>query len=106
MMIGRPDDPANPVVLTGNLSRVRVLGLDRGTHQGQRHAPHQQAGHMTAIRTLVASLATKPLALRGRPHMARRPRKVAAIALANKMARIAWSMMTSGEAYRRQPLVA
>ena len=33
----------------------------------------------------------------------RRPRKVAAVALANKMARIAWAMMTSGEAYRRLP---
>jgi len=32
----------------------------------------------------------------------RRPRKVAAVALANKMARIAWAMMTSGEAYRPQ----
>ena len=31
----------------------------------------------------------------------RKPRKVAAVALANKMARIAWAMMTSGEAYRR-----
>jgi transposase len=36
----------------------------------------------------------------------RRPRKVAAVALANKMARIAWAMMTSGEAYRRQPIAA
>jgi len=32
----------------------------------------------------------------------RRPRKVAAVALANKMARSAWAMMTSGEAYRPQ----
>jgi len=31
----------------------------------------------------------------------RKPRKVAAIALANKMARIIWAMMTSGEDYRR-----
>lgn len=30
----------------------------------------------------------------------RRPAKVAAVALANKMARIAWAMMVSGEAYR------
>ena len=36
----------------------------------------------------------------------RRPRKVAAVALANKMARIAWAMMTSGEGYRRQPIAA
>jgi transposase len=33
----------------------------------------------------------------------RRPRKVAAIALANKMARTAWAMMMSGETYRRAP---
>jgi transposase len=32
----------------------------------------------------------------------RRPRKVAAVALANKMARTVWGMMTSGEAYRPQ----
>ena len=30
----------------------------------------------------------------------RKPRKVAAVALANKMARIVWAMLTSGEAYR------
>lgn len=35
----------------------------------------------------------------------RRPRKVAAVALANKMARIVWAMMTSGEAYRVAPCV-
>jgi transposase len=33
----------------------------------------------------------------------RKPRKVAAVALANKVARIAWAMMMSGEAYRRAP---
>jgi transposase len=33
----------------------------------------------------------------------RRPRKVAAVALANKMARIAWAMMTSGETWRGVP---
>ena len=33
----------------------------------------------------------------------RKPPKVAAVALANKMARIIWAMMAHGEAYRRQP---
>jgi transposase len=33
----------------------------------------------------------------------RRPKKLAAVALANKMARVVWAMMTSGEAYRPQP---
>jgi transposase len=32
--------------------------------------------------------------------LARKPRKLAAVALANKMARIAWAMMARGEAYR------
>ena len=36
----------------------------------------------------------------------RRPRKVAAVALANKMARIVWAMMTSGEVYRKLPKAA
>jgi transposase len=34
--------------------------------------------------------------------LARKPKKLAAIALANKMARILWAMMVSGEVYRRQ----
>jgi transposase len=33
--------------------------------------------------------------------LARRPNKLAAVALANKMARIIWAMMVSGEIYRR-----
>jgi hypothetical protein len=35
--------------------------------------------------------------------LARKPKKLAAIALANKMARTLWAMMVSGEVYR-QPL--
>jgi transposase len=31
----------------------------------------------------------------------RKPRKLVAVALANKMARTAWAMMKSGEVYRR-----
>jgi hypothetical protein len=38
--------------------------------------------------------------------MQRKPRKLAAVALANKMARIAWAIMTSGEAYRRPSAAA
>lgn len=38
--------------------------------------------------------------------LARRPRKVAAVALANKNARMLWAMMTTGEAYRRPDAAA
>ena len=36
----------------------------------------------------------------------RRPRKLAAVALANKMARVVWAMMARGEEYRRSPVSA
>ena len=37
----------------------------------------------------------------------RKPRKLAAVALANKMARIIWAMLTRGEDYRlAKPVVA
>ena len=38
--------------------------------------------------------------------LGRKPRKLVAVALANKMARIVWAMMTSGQAYRRPPAAA
>jgi transposase len=38
--------------------------------------------------------------------MARRPTKVAAIALANKLARMAWAMMTRGEHYKEPAALA
>ena len=38
--------------------------------------------------------------------MARRTTKVAAVAMANKMARMIWAIMTSGEAYREPVLKA
>lgn len=38
--------------------------------------------------------------------LARKPRKLAAVALANKTARIVWAMMARGEAYRRSPVIA
>lgn len=38
--------------------------------------------------------------------LARKPRKLTAVALANKMARTVWAMMTSGEAYRGPKPVA
>jgi transposase len=35
-----------------------------------------------------------------------KPRKVVAVALANKMARVAWVLMTRGEVYRRPAATA
>ena len=38
--------------------------------------------------------------------LARRPAKVAAVALANKMARIAWAVLARGEIYRAPQIAA
>jgi transposase len=38
--------------------------------------------------------------------LARKPRKVVAVALANKMVRVAWALMTRGEVYRRPAAAA
>jgi hypothetical protein len=38
------------------------------------------------------------------PFFPKRHASEIAVALANKMARIAWAMMKSGEAYRQQPV--
>ena len=60
MMVGRSDDPEHPARITGVATPRTCLGLDRGTHLGQRHRPRKQAGHMTAHRTVVNSSPVTP----------------------------------------------
>ena len=50
--------------------------------------------------------ATSPWLLNRLNLLGRKPRKLAAVALANKTARIVWAMMTRGEAYRYPPTAA
>ena len=54
---------------------------------------HAKPGRQTASPWLLALLG-------------RKPRKLAAVALANKTARVVWAMMSSGQAYRLQPATA
>jgi transposase len=93
------------------------LGLtpkEYSTGGKQRMGGISRAGH-EQLRTLLVSGATAVIRRATRPGiklatnwllklLQRRPRKLAAVAMANKMARIAWSIMTSGEAYRHQPV--
>jgi len=47
---------------------------------------------------------TDPLAMWTRQLLQRRPARLVTVALANKLARIAWAIMTTGELYRREAL--
>ena len=78
--------------------KQRMGGISRAGNERLRAL--LVAGAMSVIRA-----ATRPGSkqmtewLRGL--LARKPRKVAAVALANKMVRVAWALMTRGEVYRR-----
>jgi len=84
---------------------------EHSTGGKQRMGGISRAGNERLRRLLVAG-ATSVIRVATRPGnqqmtewlralLARKPRKLAAVALANKMARIAWALMKSGETYRR-----
>jgi hypothetical protein len=79
------------------------LGIEIGQtsvakYMTRRRGPPSQAGALAVIRyAKVHGTGHRPW-LTGL--LARRPTKVAAIALANKIARIAWAMMARGERYK------
>jgi transposase len=84
---------------------------EHSTGGKQRMGGISRAGH-ERLRVLLVTGATSVIKAAMRPGsalmtdwlralLARKPRKVAAVALANKMARVAWALMTRGEVYRR-----
>ncbi len=82
--------------------KQRLGGISRAGNERLRRL-------LVAGATAVIQAARKPGSqqmtewLRALP--ARKPRKLAATALANKMARIAWALMTSGQTYQRDATV-
>jgi transposase len=89
---------------------------EHSTGGKQRLGGISRAGNERLRRLLVAG-ATSVIRVASKPGsrqmtewlralLARKPRKVAAVALANKMARIAWALMNSGETYRRDATTA
>ena len=83
--------------------RQRLGGISRAGNERLRAL--LVSGAMSVIR-VVARPANKLATPWLTSLLARKPRKLAAVALANKMARIVWAMMTSGETYRHPAAVA
>ena len=87
---------------------IGITPKDHSTAGRQRLGGITRAGDETLRRLLVSgAMAVIQRAKPGRTSpwllqlLARKPKKLAAVALANKTARIAWAMMMRGEAYRR-----
>ena len=101
----------DPTVFRSGRHFAAWLGLtpkDHSTAGRQRLGIITRAGDETLRRLLVSgAMAIIGHAKRGRASpwllalLARKPKKLAAVALANKNARIAWAMMMRGEAYTR-----
>jgi transposase len=101
----------NPAVFASGRHFAAWLGLtpkDHSTAGRQRLGVITRAGDERLRHLLVSgAMAVIKAAKRGRTSpwllalLARKPKKLAAVALANKNARIAWAMMMRQEAYRR-----
>jgi transposase len=87
---------------------------EQSTGGKQRMGRISRAGH-ERLRVLLVSGATSVINAAMKPDskqmtdwlralLQRKPRKLVAVALANKMARVAWALMTRGEVYRRSAI--
>ena len=109
----------DPAVFESGRHLAAWAGLtpkERSTGGRQRMGGISRAGH-ERLRVLLVSGATSVINAALKPGgrlmtdwlralLLRKPRKLAAVALANKMARTAWAMMSSGETYRRPSATA
>jgi transposase len=93
---------------------IGIVSREDSTGGKQRLGPISKQGDRYLRRLLVVGALSVLRQARAHPEkypwltqlLARKPPKVAAVALANKMARIAWAVLTKKETYRAAPIVA
>lgn len=93
---------------------IGIVSREDSTGGKQRLGPISKQGDRYLRRLLVVGAFAVLKQARAHPErypwltqlLARKPAKVAAVAIANKMARIAWAVLTNKEIYRAQPITA
>ncbi len=94
---------------------VGLTPLQRSTGGKQKLGATSKMGERTIRRLLIigASAVVRQASLRGAPAgswlarmLARKPRMLVAVALANKMARVVWALLVKGEVYKAPTVVA
>jgi transposase len=93
---------------------IGIVSREDSTGGKQRLGPISKQGDRYLRRLLVVGALSVIRQARAHPEkypwltqlLARKPPMVAAVALANKMARIAWAVLTKKETYRSHPIVA
>jgi transposase len=93
---------------------IGIVSREDSTGGKQRLGPISKQGDRYLRRILVVGAFAVIKQARAHPEkypwltqlLARKPAKVAAVALANKMARIAWAVLTKKEIYRVRPIAA
>jgi transposase len=101
---GRKNDRNDAEAICEAASRPRMRFVPIKTPEQQAQAMVLSTRELLVVGAMAVIQRAKPDNKKASPWLLnmlnRRPKKGAAVALANKMARIAWAMMTSGESDR------
>ena len=94
---------------TGGRQRLGGISRDRSAirrRHGERSSPigNERLRQLLVVGAMAVIRSARPGSKTASPRLLalleRKPRKLAALALANKMARVVWAVMATGEAYR------